>query len=83
MMILTIIGAVDLEKELIQIANRFAPAFLAVFQIQRNQIAIRCFDIKRIAQNAYAAIADVDRRPDVTPDFAPRARQSPRRGRVP
>ena len=46
--------------ELIQIANRFAPAFLAVFQIQRNQIAIRRFDIKRIAQNAYAAIADVD-----------------------
>src|SRR5262245_30367396 len=65
------------EKELIQIANRFAPAFLAVLQIQRDQIAIRRFDIKRIAQNAYAAIADVDaslRFPDVMPDFASRAR---------
>jgi hypothetical protein len=65
------------QKELIQIANRFAPAFLAVFQIQRYEIAIRRFDIKRIAQNAYAAIADVDaalRFPGVMPDFASRAR---------
>ena len=63
------------EIILVQIANGFVPAFLAVTQVERYQVAIGSFEIEPVAIDTGAAIADMVaavRRPQVVPHFAAR-----------
>src|SRR5262245_37230994 len=63
--------------KLVKVTDRLSPPLLAVLQVQGDQVAIRGFEIERVAVDADPAVADVDtalRLPGVMPDFAPRAR---------
>src|SRR3954468_9703086 len=62
---------------LIEIADLLPPALLPSLHLERHQVAIRCDDIQRVAENAYAAVADVVAAlalPLEVPDLAPRPR---------
>ena len=58
---------------LVEIADGFAPRFLAVVDVQRDQIAVGRFEVEPVAVDADAAVAEMDAAlgvPGVVPDLA-------------
>ena len=63
--------------EVVHVADRFSPALVSILEIQRNQIAVRRFEVQPALVHGGAAISEMVAAgglPAIVPDLPPRSR---------